>query len=233
MQSMIIKRIPGTFVEASIAGQCIRFFVHNREDIIQRHHLQGEFYELEELAIMTRYMNAATRYLDIGANVGNHVVYLAKFLGLKDIVVVEPNAPAIALLQLNLLLNGLADRVDLSLLGFGLSDREGRADMIAPRNNLGASRFIENDAGPFEVRTGDGVFGDRDFDFIKIDVEGMEVKCLEGMARLLARCRPVLFVEVDEANVEPFLGWCSVHDYVVRERFRRYTVNENYLVAPA
>ncbi|MCK6370882.1 MAG: FkbM family methyltransferase [Gammaproteobacteria bacterium] len=230
---MIIKRIPGTFVEASIRGQTIRFFVHNNQDLIQRHHIEGEFYEPEELWIMSRYVTSGSRYLDVGANVGNHVVYLAKCIGLKDIVVVEPNGPAIALLQLNLLLNGLESVVDQSFLGCGLSDCESRADMENTVNNLGGAKFVEDGGGPFTLQAGDVLFGDRDFDFIKIDTEGMELKCLLGMERLIRRCRPTLFVEVDEANVEPFLGWCSVHDYVVRERFRRYTVNENYLVAPA
>lgn len=230
---MLQKRIPGTFVETLVAGQTVRFFVHNPADVIQRHHLAGEFYEVEELALMARYMSPDTRYLDIGANVGNHVIYLSKIIGLRNISVVEPNGQAIAMLQLNLLLNGLEQAVDTSCLGYGLSDRASKADMVAHKDNLGGAYFVEAPDGPFELRSGDDLLGGRDFDFIKIDTEGMEVQCLAGLAKLIARCRPTLFVEVNDANVTGFLAWCTAHGYNVAERFRRYTINENYLVTPS
>ncbi len=230
---MLVRRIPGTFIEATVSGRRVRFFVHNPTDVIQRHHLEGEFYEPEELAIMARYLNPTTRYLDIGANVGNHVIYVAKVLGLTQIAVVEPNGPAIAILHANLALNGLEGVVDTSLLGYGLSDRSGRGDMVRHKDNLGGARFVEGADGPFELRRGDELLGERSFDFVKIDTEGMEIRCLEGLEGLFSRCRPVLFVEVSDENAGAFAEWCAVHRYAVRERFRRYTANENYLVAPA
>lgn len=230
---MLARRIPGTLVEASISGQRVRFFVHNPSDVIQRHHLDGEFYEVEELALMAKYLTPETRYLDVGANVGNHVVYLAIFSGLKNIVVVEPNGQAIAILQMNLALNGLEGLIDGSCLGYGLSDQAGRGEMVSHKDNLGGARFLDRADGPFELKSGDELLAGRTFDFIKIDTEGMEVKCLLGMERLIGRCRPIMFVEVDDANLAAFMDWCRLHRYVVRERFRRYTANENYLIAPA
>lgn len=230
---MLQKKIPGTFVETRMGGQLIRFFVHNPADIIQRHHAAGEFYEPEELALMSRYMNPGTRYLDIGANVGNHVIYLARLAGLQQITVIEPNGPAMAILGINLALNGLEDRVDCSCLGYGLSDQPGRGDMYAQKDNLGGARFVEAPDGPFELRRGDELLAGRAFDFVKVDTEGMELRCLAGLEQLIGRCRPTLFVEVDNANAGAFQDWCAGHGYLVRERFRRYTANENYLVTPA
>jgi FkbM family methyltransferase len=229
---MTPERIAGTIVETTIAGKAIRFFVTNPADFIQRHHLAGEFYESQELALMSRYMTPETRYLDIGTNVGNHVIFLSKFIGLKNIVVVEPNGTAMAILRINLLLNEMLDAVDGSCLGVGLSDEPGRADMVqSMADNLGGAHFVEAPDGPFHLTTGDMLLGERTFDFIKIDVEGMEVMCLKGMERLIARCRPMLFVEVDNLNQDAFLEWCAAHRYGVKERFRRYPHNENYLVA--
>lgn len=230
---MLTVRVPGTFVEAIVAGQRIRFFVHNPADIIQSHHMKGEFYELEELTLMSRYMTAHTRYLDVGANVGNHVLYLCRILGLRQVTVVEPNGPAMAILRINLALNDLEDRVDTSCLGYGLSDQPGQGDMAGPQDNLGGTRFVEFGTGPFKLITGDGLLGDRDFDFIKIDTEGMEIRCLRGLENLVRRCRPALFVEVENGNVAEFLQWCGVHGYGVREKFRRYLSSENYLVTPS
>ena len=229
---MLTVRIPGTYVEALVAGQALHFFVHNPADVIQRHHLAGEFYEAEELALIARHVTPATRFLDIGANVGNHVLYLCRVLGLQQLAVIEPNGLAIAILKLNLRLNGLEQVVDTSLLGYGLSDEAGRGDMVCHPDNLGGARFAEGRDGPFEIRTGDALLAGREFDFVKIDTEGMEMKCLRGIEELVRRCRPTMFIEVDNENTAAFLDWCAAHSYVVREKFRRYTVNENYLVMP-
>lgn len=230
---MLQRKIPGTFVEADIAGQSIRFFVHNPADLIQRHHANGEFYETEELGLMSAYMQPETRYLDVGANVGNHVIYLARYTRLREMTVIEPNGPAMAILRINLALNGLEGCVDTSCLGYGLSDQPGRGLMYSHKDNLGGAYFVESPDGPFELRTGDALLGNRAFDFIKIDTEGMELRCLAGLSELIGRCRPTLFVEVDNANAPGFENWCAANGYVVRERFRRYTANENYLVTPA
>ena len=151
----------------------------------------------------------------------------------RHATVIEPNGQAMAILRVNLRLNDLESRVDTSLLGFGLSDRSGTGDMFNLENNLGGARFDLQKTGPFTLRAGDELLGERRFDFIKIDVEGMEIACLRGLEGLIARCRPVLYVEVDNDNVVAFGEWCGSHGYAVQERIRRYTMNENYLVVPS
>jgi len=230
---MIKARFPGTYVEADVSGTAVRFFVNNPADVIQRHHMAGEFYEQEDLALIARHLRPDSRYLDVGANVGNHVIYLCRIAGLRQVTVIEPNGQAIAILRVNLRLNDLDSRVDTSLLGYGLSDRSGSADMFAVDNNLGGARFDLAQEGPFVLRTGDDLLGERQFDFVKIDVEGMEIACLRGLEGLIGRCRPALYVEVDNDNVAAFGAWCNAHGYAVQERIRRYTMNENYLVVPS
>jgi hypothetical protein len=136
-------------------------------------------------------------------------------------------------LRLNLLLNGIEGAVDLSCLGYGLANRAGRGDMVTVDFNLGQARFVHDPQGPFELTTGDELLGARDFDFIKIDTEGMEMACLQGLERLIERCRPILFVEVDDANAAEFHDWRVAHRYMVSEECRRYTVNSNFLAVPA
>ena len=70
-------------------------------------------------------------------------------------------------------------------------------------------------------------------DFIKIDVEGMEMQVLGGLAQTLERCRPVIFIEVDEANRADFLDWVEANHFDIAATFRRYPVNENFLLKPA
>ena len=69
-------------------------------------------------------------------------------------------------------------------------------------------------------------------DFLKIDVEGMEIAVLGGLAETIARCRPVFFIEVDDVNNAAFMAWVAANDYEVAATYRRYKVNENFLLKP-
>ncbi len=82
------------------------------------------------------------------------------------------------------------------------------------------------------LRRGDDLLADITPDFIKIDVEGMEMSVLSGLSGTVARCRPTFFVEVDNVNRDAFLQWVETNSYAVRARFRRYRANENFLIVP-
>jgi len=148
-------------------------------------------------------------------------------------VVIEPNPVAAAILQTDILLNDMRADVDLSYIGFGLSDRDGRGTMRVYENNLGAARFTDTDSGDIELATADRLLKDRTIDIVKIDVEGMEMECLAGMRDLTERCRPTMFIEVVNENAADFGGWSEQNGYVTVERYRRYPENENYLILPA
>lgn len=219
-------------VRAKVHGQPVFFAVQDPRDAIQRHHIRGEFYEAEELAIIARHFPIGGRYCDIGANVGNHAIYVATFLHAARVVLVEPNPPAIALLRANVMLNGLDRVCDLGRLGIGLSDAAAAAvSMVVPPKNLGGSRIVEGE-GEITLERGDVLLAGERFDFLKIDVEGMEMKVLSGLSGLIAATRPTIFVEVDRANQTAFDDWVKAVDYEVKEDFRRYRANVNYLVAP-
>jgi FkbM family methyltransferase len=222
--------IPGLICEFAVRGQAVRFFVRELADSIQNVHASGNFYELHELAIIERHLTPGGVFLDVGANVGNHAVFVAKFCAQREVIVIEPNPQAYALLRLNLMINKLD--LDARHLGLGLSDREQRADALVPVNNLGGAKMVPKEGGSLRLVAGDSLFAGRHIDFIKIDVEGHELETLVGLERTIAASRPKMFIEVDNENRAGFDAWLAQHDYEIRERFQRYAVNENFLVAP-
>lgn len=225
--------IEGAIVSNEIFGRKISFFVTDKNDVIQRWHADGRFYEEEELAIISEFFPRGGVFVDVGANVGNHTIFVAKYLYPKDIILFEPNPQTVPLLMFNISLNDLREVVDLSHLGVGLSDTEGKAQTWAPPGNLGATRLrASNGADGLPLIRGDDVLMGRQIDFIKIDVEGMEMKILSGLCGTIARWRPSMFIEVENVNVEAFIEWANSYAYQVLRKYRRYKANENYIVVP-
>jgi FkbM family methyltransferase len=230
----IVTQVTGSVVFTKVAGLDIRFFVTNPADLIQLHHARGEFYEMEELAIIGAYFPNGGVFLDIGTNIGNHSVFVAKFFHASQIIVIEPNPAAITILKTNVSLNDLTHLVDATHLGVGLSDAPGYATPFTVHNNLGETRMFDTeDAGGLRLVRGDDLFQDRRIDFIKMDVEGMEIRALAGMAETIARWRPPIFIEVDNVNAAAFQDWMKHNDYLIAQRFQRYPVNENFMLVPA
>ena len=155
---------------------------------------------------------------------------LPRFWERRKLVLFEPMASACKILLENLRLNGLESITDVSHLGIGLSDRSGKAGFTVHTSNIGSAAL--NDAkGPIPVATGDDLLGDQPVHFIKIDTEGFEIKVLRGLQRTINRDRPTMYVEVDDSNREKFLKLIKQMRYHVLLQRRRYTANENFLIA--
>jgi FkbM family methyltransferase len=221
----------GAVISAKHSGQPVRFFVANDLDLIQRQHRLGSFYEPEELEIISRHFTGGC-FVDIGANVGNHSLYMLKFGGADRVVAFEPQPEAALILELNLALNGVSDRAKIHRKG--LSDASGFAGRRMLNNNLGATYLVPGDeGGGFELVRGDDVLADTQVDFIKIDTEGLEMRVLEGLRSTLATQKPNLFVELENRHVADFEAFLSSLNYKIADQYRRYDTNINMLAIPA
>ena len=123
---------------------------------------------------------------DVGANIGDHTrVYLDWG---KDVVAFEPNYFPFQCLYLNC--------SDAECLMIGLSDERAKLQFVAS-GNVGAS-FVGN-GGTAEINV--DVADDMDLpapDFIKLDIEGYEMKALIGMEKTLRENMPMLFIEINQ-----------------------------------
>jgi FkbM family methyltransferase len=228
-----MRHLHGLISYATVNGEEFQFFVADPDDVIQHSHVVGLFYEAEELAIISEFFPPGGVFVDIGANVGNHTIYVGRFLHPRQAIPFEPNPAAIEILRINLALNGLQRVADLSHLGVGLSDTPGNAQIKAPAHNLGAAHLEMSDgAGALPLIRGDSVLSQRCVDFIKMDVEGMELRVLAGLDATITQWRPAMFIEVENGNAEAFREWLKLHNYVTERTYRRYDANENYMVIP-
>jgi FkbM family methyltransferase len=227
----VVERISGSVVRTVIEGQPVSFF---ELDTIMGQNAYGYFYEIEELAIIARHFRPGSIMLDVGANIGNHTIYAAKFLGARRIVCIEPNPEAIMILRINVDLNQLHEQVDMRYLGLGLSDGPGAAVIARTiAMNLGGVALASQAGGSIRLFAGDELLQGQPIDFIKIDVEGMELAVLKGLERTIAECRPGIFVEVDNAHAPAFHALIQHLGYAVVDRFNRYGTSENFMLVPS
>ena len=220
-------------VRTEIDGERIFFTIRHEIDVIQRHHQKGRFYEPEEIATMARHVPEGAVILDIGTNVCNHALWFSKYKSARKIYLFEPNPEVLKVLRSNIALNGIEDQVVTDYLGIGLSDKTADGYQIrAAEKNLGGGRMFSH-GGDLEVRPGDDVVDPADhIDFIKIDVERMELEVLAGLEKTIARCRPPIFVEVDTLHLDAFAEWLEANRYEVEVTYQRSKRNINHMCLP-
>lgn len=156
------------------------------------------------------------RALDIGANYGLYALTLAATAGPEGRVwAIEPAAETAGYLRRSAARNGMAH---LTVHALALSDREGSAELILGNSSeLHRLEPAAGSPGSQEPRTGETVrLGTLDgfaaeegcagVDFIKLDVEGSELRVIEGGLDFLAAEDPLLQVEITDGrgfNLEP------------------------------
>ncbi len=137
--------------------------------------------------------------VDVGANIGNHAIYLAA--GAKEVHCFEPNPRAIERLELNIRLSNASNVV---VHRFGLSDADGIGQFYDNSSgNLGRSGFNRTFAERYTIThlpvfSGDEAIsrvGMHHIDYIKIDVEGDELKVLRGLGKTIRTHQPLISFE--------------------------------------
>jgi FkbM family methyltransferase len=227
------------FSSFDLHGKTFTFLLNSRKDHIQQFLANGEFYEREELELLCRFCAGRKRLLDVGANIGNHSIFLAHQLNLDRVTPIEPQLAILHILRANLGLNWHPS-FDLSHLGVGLSDRAGWARIGSfDEGNIGGTRMVpaigddksvDRDAYPVRLCAGDDLFQSGDFDIIKIDVEGMEIKALTGLKHVLVGFDGVIFVEVHDDNIAGFARSIDEMGFRKVEEYRRYAKCSNWIL---
>lgn len=142
--------------------------------------LNNEYYE-QEMLDHIRSLGLKGVYVDVGACVGTHTVWFARYCRAEHVYAFEPRGWLASVVQHNVDINDLTTRVTVRQLG--LADRAG-------------SITVELEGRPehFQVHRMDRVVKGK-ATLIKIDVEGMEPQVLAGSGRILRKHHPVVFAE--------------------------------------
>ncbi|MBR0651584.1 FkbM family methyltransferase [Roseomonas terrae] len=195
--------VPPSSIEERLRSACIPPRLALRWDLFQALR-RGE----RELHLVPSLADRSRTSIDVGANRGVWTEMLRRHS--RSVLAFEPNPK---------LFRELSRRLGrgASALPYALSDCTGEAELRVPRRRRG---YSNQGATLAHDSLGEGAYGaltvstrrldeidTGDVGFIKIDVEGHEFAVLRGAAGLIARCRPVLVIEMEEKHLHrPIAG---------------------------
>jgi len=136
--------------------------------------------------------------LDVGGCIGDTTLPMAKRAGKEaKVIAVEPHPRNADCLRRNL------EGYDLELFQGVITDHDGTTELCVSEACTGHS-VLSRSGETIEVpgRTLDSLFGDRDIDFAKIDVQGFEVPVMKGGTEKFLPRIPKLVVETHYVEKE-------------------------------
>ena len=164
------------------------------------------FHELREFIFLHQFLKEEMVALDVGANLGEYTLFMAKRLTRGRVLSFEPMEFVRSQLQENVKLNNF-NRVDI--FDFGLSDKKQKLNLheVDDGNEGLGTLFLGNKKSKgsleIELETLDekwDSFQLQRLEFVKIDVEGSELHVLLGAIKTITKFRPLILVEVSEEN---------------------------------
>jgi FkbM family methyltransferase len=152
-------------------------------------------YEHEQLNKIKKLVKKKEKFLDIGANIGNHSIFFSKIF--KKVYSFEPHPKIYPILKYN-----TKDIKNIKTYNFGLSDKKKNV-LMTDGDHLGGSSIKKIGKRKVRIDKLDNIFKYKKIDFIKIDVEGHELEVLKGGQKLLNYNSVILNIEFNIKDFNP------------------------------
>lgn len=190
--------------------------------------MNNNFYELDELEALNKYIKDDAIIIDAGANIGNHTIYWLTTSPRKvqKVYSFEPVKSTFEKLSKNIELNNLLDKA--KIFNVGLSDENTFASVNQfSIRNVGGTSLKKDSEGDFCLKRLDDVeIKENHIDFMKIDVEGHELNMLKGAVNTINKYKPTIFIECFENNFESVRKFFKNNNY---ELVKSFNITHNYI----
>jgi FkbM family methyltransferase len=207
------------------------FLVDIRSDILRRLIFSGS-YEPEAIEAIQHSLPSYGDCIDVGANIGIFSVLLARLAVNRRVLAVEPTPAVARRLRHNLTANGVAANVLVEQCAAGAESGSVVINTVAGMEEYSrvGELVLPNTAGKAassasvpmhtldELATRHGL----NPTFIKMDIEGSEMRALCGATGILDRHRPTILAEVDDrmlsssgSSAAELLGFLRARGYAI------------------
>ncbi|MEX0695467.1 MAG: FkbM family methyltransferase [Rhodospirillales bacterium] len=168
-----------------------------------------------EIVLLSRYLAPDARIVEVGANIGAHTVPLARLVPDGHVIAFEPQRLCFQMLCANAINN---DCINITPYNMAVGNAAGSVQMadIDPRKlfNFGGIGVAQDTIKPASaalhgetpvVRLDDMIGDAFPVNLIKCDAEGMELNVIQGAASLIAKHKPILYLEDDRTALSQAL----------------------------
>jgi FkbM family methyltransferase len=160
-------------------------------------------------------------FVDIGAHIGYYTVRLARKC--REVIAFEPNPINRAKLLRNVELNGLTNVV---VYPYACGEARYKAKLwLADTGSTLLEGYVRGESVEVDVVPVDDLV--ERADVVKVDVEGYEWRVVQGMSKLIDRCKPTLVIEHHDFRHYKISDYPKIRDFL---RSRGYM--ELYLTTP-
>lgn len=197
-------------------------------------------FDQNALPQMLPYIKPGSVVLDIGANIGCYAYAFSKIA--TNVICFEPNTEIFKCLKFNF-------RNMPSVVCFNNAISDGRYcyDSVCDNDNLGMSYIVKNeqsgnssyaldDTEVLNAMVSKTMSDDFDISFIKIDVEGYELKVLKGAEKTISIHKPVMVIEINDHTLkrtnttrEEIFQWLTDHGYTYRNIYAEQGLQDDQL----
>lgn len=176
-------------------------------------------------------------FIDIGANMGHYTFYAIKACGAKGkIIAIEPSSRDFARLKETTDMNEFGEVI--SLVNMAILDEEGEKEMLIADEERSCLNTFGSDFSckgvqktnqeMVKVTTLDALLKDKfiqRIDLINLDIEGSELKALQGARRTLEKLRPALILGVNNIAFENSkVTYEQVMEFLKALKYKIYTI---------
>lgn len=194
---------------------------HANDDIVAWEYLWfgADHYEKEIVRTWVEWCRKPGLIYDIGAYTGLMSILAALAHPRNKVHLFEPMDRTVERAKINIKANGINNRVELHNKAASDSVHEAVINLYREENFLGTGNSIyDKDLPILATKKIDCVVVDDHLNglkptIIKIDVEGHEKACIEGMRKTIERAKPKMIVEVWEHTREEVLSLLSGFGY--------------------
>jgi FkbM family methyltransferase len=188
----------------------------------------------EKKLIKSLFKKSKITYVDIGTNEGNFLEYLLKFCNFNKIICFEP---------IEELANQLKDKFNnkkIEIYSEALSNKSSLKKFYEYQISSQSSLYKQNDTfkslknlkniSIIKTRSFDEIFkGKKKIDFCKIDVQGEEVKVLQGMKKNL-KLKNIKLIKIEISFIERYQGsksnFFEIISYLIKFNYHLVSISK-------
>jgi len=163
--------------------------IHNGKNIMKEiEKNSNHFFEIHMLSEIAKLPYRPGVCMDIGANVGNHTIFFSRFCNFDEVWAYEPNPRSFELLQENVKNNC---KRTVRLFNCAIGEKRKRVNFTNHVENPAINKVTKGKGDTLMIP----VTTNLKVSLIKMDVEGYELKAIEGAYDVIDREKPELFIE--------------------------------------